>query len=151
MIIQFFFLSENFNSYDFFPQIGQDELDSVNYLSFSNSTKSQVTSRFNFPFRSQEEKDQNYDVAICAPALFYYNDDVSKQLLEWFTILQALKISKVFIYIINVHPNIMKVLNHYEKIGFISITEFNNPSPVVSTSSFLRYIIMIIYYILLPF
>ena len=131
------FKHDCYNRKFIYQQIEQNEQDSANVLS-ANFLSNPSVRRTYFPFRSYEEKNGNFDVAVCAPAFYYYNDDISKQLVEWFTILQALNVSKVFTYTLNVHPNIQKVLNYYEKIGFASITKFTNPSPLFPTSSILR-------------
>ena len=114
-----------------YPQISHEEQDSASALS------SQIMTN-NFPFQTHEEKEDNFDVAVCGPAVYYYNDDISKQLVEWFTILQALNVSKVFIYELNVHPNVQRILNYYEKNWFASIIKFTNPTPLFSTPAIVR-------------
>ena len=54
-------------------------------------------------------------------------------MVEWFEMLMAMKASKVFIYAYDVHPNMQKVLKHYERKGVASITYFHNPTPYIDT------------------
>ena len=77
--------------------------------------------------------ENNFDVAVCLPALYYYTKDISLQMVEWFEMLKAMKVSKVFTYAYDIHPNMMKILRHYEKEGMASITHFHNPTPFVNT------------------
>ena len=78
-------------------------------------------------------RDENYDVAICLPPLYYYTQDKSLQMVEWFEMLRAMEASKVFIYAYDVHPNVRKVLKYYESRGMASLTYFHNPPPYVDT------------------
>ena len=79
------------------------------------------------------KRDEKYDVAICLPPLYYYTQDKSLQMVEWFEMLRAMEASKVFIYAYDVHPNVRKVLKYYESRGMASLTYFHNPPPYVDT------------------
>ncbi|XP_042858158.1 uncharacterized protein LOC122244345 [Penaeus japonicus] len=82
---------------------------------------------------AKSSKSQNspslWNAAVCGPALFYYQEDVSVQLVEWLELLRALGFARVFLLETNVHPNIEKVLRHYEAEGFVGVTKFAYPGP----------------------
>lgn len=65
-----------------------------------------------------------WNAAVCGPALSYYHEDVSIQLVEWLELLRALGFARVFLYETDVHPNIEKVLRYYEAEGFVGVTKF---------------------------
>ena len=79
-----------------------------------------------------------YPLGVCTPALFYYQYDFSKELVEWMEIMKALGVFKIFMYKTTVHPNIEKVLTYYEKIGFATVTTFSYPSTYVDHPSLKR-------------
>ncbi|CAL4130621.1 unnamed protein product, partial [Meganyctiphanes norvegica] len=81
----------------------------------------------------QSKKDYGlWNTAVCAPALFFFQKDFSLRLIEWFEVLKALGIAKVFLYETDVHPDIEKVLNYYEAIGYVSITKYTFPPPYMN-------------------
>lgn len=90
----------------------------------------------NGPKGSEEQ-----EIAVCGPALFYYHQDISHQLVEWLEILQALHVKHVFLYLARAHPNIEKVLRYYELQGYVSITSFSYPSPYVNDPRLRRFVI----------
>ena len=79
------------------------------------------------------EKMKPLQIGICGPALYFYNEDISKSLVEWFELMRHSGFAKVFLYINSeLHPNIYKVLNFYEDQGFLQITSFSYPPPYVN-------------------
>ncbi|XP_047501900.1 uncharacterized protein LOC125047633 isoform X2 [Penaeus chinensis] len=71
-----------------------------------------------------EDSSPVWNAAVCGPALSYYHEDVSIQLVEWLELLRALGFARVFLYETEVHPNIEKVLRYYEAEGFVGVTKF---------------------------
>ncbi|XP_037801300.1 uncharacterized protein LOC119596195 [Penaeus monodon] len=71
-----------------------------------------------------KESSPVWNAAVCGPALSYYHEDVSIQLVEWLELLRALGFARVFLYETDVHPNIEKVLRYYEAEGFVGVTKF---------------------------
>ena len=50
-------------------------------------------------------------LALCVQPMLYVNHDISLRLVEWMEVLRQQKYDKIFLYIIDVHPNITRV-NH---------------------------------------
>lgn len=60
--------------------------------------------------------------AVVVKALdFYHDENVSVKLVEWIELLRLLGAQKLFLYVLQVHPNIQKVLDHYSSDGFVSV------------------------------
>ncbi|KAA0189243.1 hypothetical protein HAZT_HAZT003629 [Hyalella azteca] len=57
------------------------------------------------------------DFAVCVKGLDFPKEDLSVRLVEWFETLRHLGAEKIFLYELEVHPNITKVLNYYKKLG----------------------------------
>lgn len=76
--------------------------------------------------------------AVCGPALYYYKNDFSTRMVEWLEILKAMGFGKVFLYTTDVHPNIRKVLDHYESEGFIQTTDFYYSPPYINEPTIRR-------------
>ncbi|XP_037784930.1 uncharacterized protein LOC119580847 [Penaeus monodon] len=97
-----------------------------------NTTTALVNSRKN------KESSPVWNAAVCGPALSYYHEDVSIQLVEWLELLRALGFARVFLYETDVHPNIEKVLRYYEARGFVGLVRFAYPEPYVNEPSIRR-------------
>ncbi|KAL1130258.1 hypothetical protein AAG570_013196 [Ranatra chinensis] len=65
--------------------------------------------------------------AVCVKGLDFLHDDLSVRLIEWIELLGLLGADKIFFYKLQVHPNITKVLNHYEKRGQVDVTPLTLP------------------------
>lgn len=69
------------------------------------------------------------DFAVCVKGLDFLHEDLSVRLVEWIELLNLLGADKVFFYELQVHPNISKVLRHYETEGKVRILhDFPNNS-----------------------
>uniref|UniRef100_T1GXA6 Glycosyltransferase family 92 protein n=1 Tax=Megaselia scalaris TaxID=36166 RepID=T1GXA6_MEGSC len=66
---------------------------------------------------------QKEDFAVCVKGLSYQYNDQSVILIEWLETLFEMGVSKVIIYVLNVHPNIWKVLEYYLSLGKIELRE----------------------------
>nr|CAI5819580.1 unnamed protein product [Callosobruchus analis] len=71
--------------------------------------------------RPREKK----DFAVCVKGLDFLHEDLSVRLVEWIELLNLLGADKVFFYELQVHPNISKVLRHYEQEGKVQVTPIN--------------------------
>ena len=60
------------------------------------------------PLRKNEAKEK---FAVCSKGLDFPSEDISVNLIEWIEISRALGASKIFLYQLDVHPNISKVPN----------------------------------------
>ena len=60
------------------------------------------------PLRENESKEK---FAVCSKGLDFPSEDISVNLIEWIEISRALGASKIFLYQLDVHPNISKVPN----------------------------------------
>lgn len=65
------------------------------------------------------------DFAVCVKGLDFLHEDLSVRLVEWIELLNLLGADKIFFYELQVHPNISKVLNYYEKEGKVKVTPIN--------------------------
>lgn len=67
--------------------------------------------------------------AVCVKNLDFM-DDQTKQVVEWIEILSLLGADKFFIYVINIHPNLMRTLKYYEKMGKVKVEMITEPPGV---------------------
>ncbi|XP_071439396.1 uncharacterized protein [Hetaerina americana] len=65
--------------------------------------------------------------AVCVKGLDFLHEDLSVRLVEWIELLGILGAEKVFLYELQVHPNISKVLRHYEERGKVEVTPLTLP------------------------
>lgn len=70
---------------------------------------------------------QKEDFAVCVKGLDFLHDDLSVRLVEWLEMLHVLGANKVFLYELEVHPNISKVLQHYQALGRVEVTKLTLP------------------------
>lgn len=89
-----------------------------------------VIIRLNFLYFPATSKDPpTWSVAVCGPALYYYNEDFSDRLIEWLETLRAMGVAKVFLYETDVAPTLSQVLRHYEQDGLVSTLPYSYPPP----------------------
>ncbi|KAG7197192.1 hypothetical protein KM043_007270 [Ampulex compressa] len=67
------------------------------------------------------------DFAVCVKGLDFLHEDLSVRLVEWIELIGLLGADKIFFYQLQVHPNVTKVLDHYQKIGKIHVTPLTLP------------------------
>ncbi|KAL1454978.1 hypothetical protein WDU94_009105 [Cyamophila willieti] len=65
--------------------------------------------------------------AVCVKGLDFLHNDLSVRLVEWIELLNILGADKIFFYELQTHPNITKVLNHYQKLDKVSVTPLTLP------------------------
>ncbi|XP_023326460.1 uncharacterized protein LOC111699919 [Eurytemora carolleeae] len=65
--------------------------------------------------------------AVCVKGLDFPDDDLSVRLVEWLELLNTLGAEKIFMYNLEVHPNVTKVLNHYVEKGIVDLTQLSLP------------------------
>jgi len=78
---------------------------------------------YNKPAEGEEKK----KFAVCVKGLDFPEDDLSIRLTEWIEVLGALGADKIFLYNLEVHPNITKVLDYYSKAGLVDVTPISLP------------------------
>lgn len=71
--------------------------------------------------------DHKKGFAVCVKGLDFLYDDLSVRLIEWIEMLNILGADKIFVYNLQVHPNISKVLNHYEQEGIVQVIPLTLP------------------------
>jgi len=74
--------------------------------------------------------------AVCVKGLDFLYDDLSVRLVEWIELLSILGADKVFFYELQVHPNITKVLRHYEQEGRVQVTPLTLPGGQPNVAGF---------------
>jgi hypothetical protein len=67
------------------------------------------------------------DFAVCVKALDFLHEDLSVRLVEWIELLRILGAKKIFIYELEAHPNITKVLNYYQSENVVDRTVITLP------------------------
>lgn len=70
---------------------------------------------------------QKKQFAVCVKGLDFPTDDLSVRLIEWIELLHLLGADKIFLYNLEVHPNVTKVLNYYEEKGYVDLTPISLP------------------------
>ena len=65
--------------------------------------------------------------AVCVKGLDFLQEDLSVRLVEWIELLTLLGADKIFLYELEVHPNISKVLRHYQETGRVELTPITLP------------------------
>ena len=71
-----------------------------------------------YPLRYNESR-RNF--GVCVQALNYPLVDLSLRLIEWIEVIAALGADKIFVYVLDVHPNMARVLEYYEEMGLIEV------------------------------
>ncbi|GLV36768.1 uncharacterized protein CBL_02397 [Carabus blaptoides fortunei] len=69
-----------------------------------------------------DKPEKKKDFAVCVKGLDFLHEDLSVRLVEWIELLGLLGADKIFFYELQVHPNISKVLKHYEQSGQVQVT-----------------------------
>lgn len=64
--------------------------------------------------------------AVCAKDLDFM-DDQTTMITEWIEILSLVGADKIFIYVIKIHPNMMKALKFYEMLGKVKVEMITEP------------------------
>ncbi|XP_040563465.1 uncharacterized protein [Lepeophtheirus salmonis] len=67
------------------------------------------------------------EFAVCVKGLDFPSTDLSVRLVEWIETLHTLGADKVFLYNLEIHPNVTKVLNYYVKKGLVDLTPISLP------------------------
>ncbi|EFX71699.1 hypothetical protein DAPPUDRAFT_308784 [Daphnia pulex] len=65
--------------------------------------------------------------AVCVKGLDFLQVDLSVRLVEWIELLGLLGADKIFLYELEVHPNISRVLKYYQKMGRVDLTPISLP------------------------
>uniref|UniRef100_T1K341 Glycosyltransferase family 92 protein n=1 Tax=Tetranychus urticae TaxID=32264 RepID=T1K341_TETUR len=62
------------------------------------------------------------DFAVCVKGLDFLHEDLSVRLIEWIELLKILGAKKIFLYEMEIHSNISKVLHYYQIQGIVELT-----------------------------
>jgi len=65
--------------------------------------------------------------AVCVKGLDFPEDDLSVRIIEWIETLVSLGADKIFLYELEVHPNVSRVLRHYQEEGRVDLTPISLP------------------------
>lgn len=78
---------------------------------------------------------------VCLRGMIF-EDDISLLLIEWAEILKILGVDNVMVYVLKLHPNVMKVLDHYRKSGFfiVQFIAYPHEFPNEPSQSFLQWL-----------
>jgi hypothetical protein len=72
------------------------------------------------------ETNKKKPFAVCTKDLDFMEDQTA-QIVEWIEILTLLGADKIFIYVIKIHPNMMKTLKYYESKGKVKVEMMTEP------------------------
>ncbi|XP_011647628.1 uncharacterized protein LOC105433852 [Pogonomyrmex barbatus] len=67
------------------------------------------------------------DFAVCVKGLDFLHEDLSVRLVEWIELISLLGADKIYFYELQVHPNVTKVLRHYQHLGMVHVTPLTLP------------------------
>lgn len=67
------------------------------------------------------------DFAVCVKGLDFLHEDLSVRLVEWIELISLLGADKIYFYELQVHPNVTKVLQHYQRLGMVHVTPLTLP------------------------
>ncbi|XP_070152969.1 uncharacterized protein [Polyergus mexicanus] len=67
------------------------------------------------------------DFAVCVKGLDFLHEDLSVRLVEWIELISLLGADKIYFYELQVHPNVTKVLQHYQQLGMVHVTPLTLP------------------------
>lgn len=67
------------------------------------------------------------DFAVCVKGLDFLHEDLSVRLIEWIELISLLGADKIYFYELQVHPNVTKVLQHYQGLGRVHVTPLTLP------------------------
>ena len=76
------------------------------------------------------------EFAVCVKGLDFPTDDLSVRLIEWIELLHVLGADKIFLYNLEIHPNVTKVLNYYQDKGYVDLTPISLPGIVIFNNFF---------------
>jgi len=65
--------------------------------------------------------------AVCVKGLDFPEDDLSVRLVEWIEMLNILGADKIYLYNLEVHPNVTKVLDYYTTKGLVDVSPISLP------------------------
>ena len=71
------------------------------------------------------------EFAVCVKGLDFPTDDLSVRLIEWIELLHVLGADKIFLYNLEIHANVTKVLNYYQDKGYVDLTPISLPGIVI--------------------
>lgn len=78
-------------------------------------------------------KDGKRNFGVCVKESDFMNDQ-SMQIIEWVEILLLLGAEKIFVYVIKLHPNVIKTLKYYESLGKVEVEMMRHPKELTSTN-----------------
>lgn len=67
------------------------------------------------------------DFAVCVKGLDFLHDDLSVRVIEWIELLKLLGAKKIFLYELEIHSNLSKVVQHYQREGIVELTPITLP------------------------
>ncbi|CAB3369777.1 uncharacterized protein LOC135935988 [Cloeon dipterum] len=79
---------------------------------------------------------QKKGFAVCVKGLDFLHEDLSVRMVEWIELLHLLGADKIFMYKLQVHPNISKVLDYYQQVGKVEVTPLTLPGTLPNIAGF---------------
>ena len=72
-------------------------------------------------------RDKKDKFAVCVKGLDFPLEDLSVRLVEWLEVLKALGADKIFLYNLDVHPDVNRVLEYYTNRGEVEVIPMTLP------------------------
>jgi len=85
------------------------------------------TNNLRVTYNKLDEGEARKKFGVCVKGLDFPEEDLSVRLIEWLETLGTLGADKVFLYSLEVHPNVSRVLAHYQEKGQVEVTPLSLP------------------------
>ncbi|KAK4291814.1 hypothetical protein Pmani_035380 [Petrolisthes manimaculis] len=76
------------------------------------------------------QRGKKKDLVLCHKFLFNPARDDSYRLVEWVEAARAWGVDNISLYLASTHPNVTRVLQHYQKEGYVSVVPWSSPDPL---------------------
>merc|ERR1711997_703825 len=86
-------------------------------------------------YNKPEEGEEKKKFAVCVKSLDFPEEDISVRLVEWIELVAALGAEKIYFYVLHVHDNITRVLEHYQAKGLVDIRPTSLPGYLPNSAS----------------
>jgi hypothetical protein len=87
----------------------------------------QATNNLRVTYNVLQPGESKKPFAVCVKGLDFPTEDISVRLIEWIELLTQLGADKIFMYNLEAHPNVTKVLNYYVRTGQVDLTPLTLP------------------------
>ncbi|XP_037934451.1 uncharacterized protein LOC119668854 [Teleopsis dalmanni] len=83
-----------------------------------------ATNNVKVVFEDLQDNETQGNFTICVKNSYFPHEDMSARLVEWLELMRIMGAEKIFLYNMQLHPNMSKVLNYYEETGLVRLSPF---------------------------